>query len=221
MKKSLIPNFFTSSNLGLGVLCIILAQQGELVWAAFCILGSLFADALDGRTARALGVSGEFGKELDSLADVVSFGAASAFLMYQYVLHEAGWIGIAAAVVYSVCGALRLARFNISKKDVVGFFMGVPIPTGGCFFATIVLSGTMFDPYIMSAVVLITGLLLYSEVHYPDFKGKSADPLHTSALLAVLVIGAGILYLDWHSVVFLPFALYMIYGIINTALNRK
>ena len=112
--KKVIPCLFTSGNLGFGVLSIMLTSQGYLTWGAVCILLAMVCDALDGRTARALGVQGEFGKELDSLSDCVSFGAAPGFLIYSYSLHELGWIGMIPPVLYARCGGLRLARFNLN-----------------------------------------------------------------------------------------------------------
>lgn len=218
--RSLVPNFFTSLNLALGVLCIIFATQGNFIYGGCCILGSLVADALDGRTARALGVSGEFGKELDSLADVVSFGVASAFLMYEFLLKDLGYIGIAATLFYSVCGGLRLARFNISTTVVKGYFMGVAIPTGGCLLATIAISGVRIPAEIMAGIVVIVGYLLVSKFHYPNFKEQSADPINKSAIAAIIVIGLIAIFVNWRTLVFLPFALYIIFGIINSLINK-
>jgi CDP-diacylglycerol--serine O-phosphatidyltransferase len=218
--KSLIPDFFTSSNLGFGVLSIILTAQGEIMWAALCILGSLFCDAMDGRTARALGVNGEFGKELDSLSDVVSFGTASAFLIYTVALKDLGWIGVVPAIFYAACGGLRLARFNLNTTVVHGYFMGMPIPNGGCLFATFALSGVHIPSWIAAIIVLLVGYDLVSKVHHPDFKGQSADVLHKSALAIAIILGAIVLALvDWHLIICMPFALYIVFGLINTAMN--
>lgn len=218
--KSLIPDFFTSSNLGFGVLSIILTAQGEIMWAALCILGSLFCDAMDGRTARALGVNGEFGKELDSLSDVVSFGTASAFLIYTVALKDLGWIGVVPAIFYAACGGLRLARFNLNTTVVHGYFMGMPIPNGGCLFATFALSGVHIPSWIAAIIVILVGYDLVSKVHHPDFKGQSADVLHKSALAIAIILGAIVLALvDWHLIICMPFALYIVFGLINTAMN--
>ena len=115
--KKVIPCLFTSGNLCFGVLSMILSSQGNFFWGALCIFFAMLCDAMDGRSARALGVSGEFGKELDSLSDCVSFGAASAFLMYNYTLHTLGWIGVIPVLIYSALGGIRLARFNINTGD--------------------------------------------------------------------------------------------------------
>ena len=92
MNEKVIPCLFTSGNLCFGVLSMILSSQGNFFWGALCIFFAMLCDAMDGRSARALGVSGEFGKELDSLSDCVSFGAASAFLMYNLHLCIL-WVG--------------------------------------------------------------------------------------------------------------------------------
>lgn len=86
--KNVIPCLFTSGNLSFGVLSMIMTLHGLYTWAGVCILLAMVCDACDGRSARALGVAGDFGKELDSLSDVVSFGAASAFLIYSYSLQS-------------------------------------------------------------------------------------------------------------------------------------
>lgn len=218
--KSVIPCLFTSSNLGFGLLCIILTAQGEPFWGAFCILGALVCDALDGRSARALGVSGDFGKELDSLSDVVSFGTASAFLIYTVALKDLGWLGVIPALMYAACGGLRLARFNLNTTVVHGYFQGMPIPNGGCLFATFVISGVHLPPVLVAIIVMLVGYDLVSKVHHPDFKGQSADVLHKSALVACLVIGVILMFVcGWRIIVCLPFALYILYGLINTSMN--
>ena len=180
----------------------------------------MVCDALDGRTARALGVQGEFGKELDSLSDCVSFGAATGFLIYSYSLHELGWIGMIPPVLYACCGGLRLARFNLNTTVVHGYFQGMPIPNGGCIVATYVLSGVHLPAWIIAILTLALGYHLVSKVHNPDFKGASPDVLHKSALAIAILCGALVLWLvDWHLVLIMPFFLYIIFGLVNTAMN--
>ena len=218
--KKVIPCLFTSGNLCFGVLSMILSSQGNFFWGALCIFFAMLCDAMDGRSARAL-VSGEFGKELDSLSDCVSFGAASAFLMYNYTLHTLGWIGVIPVLIYSALGGIRLARFNINTATVHGYFEGMPIPNGGCLFATYVLSGVMLPAPLIAVLVVLVGYDLVSKVHHPDFKGQSADVLHKSALIITLLIGAAVVIYDWHLALTLPFGLYIVYGLINTAMNGK
>lgn len=222
--RNAIPCIFTSGNLAFGVLSMIMTLNGEFVWAGICILLAMVCDACDGRTARALGVAGEYGKELDSLSDVVSFGAASGFLIYVYALQDLGWIGAVTAILYAVFGGLRLARFNLHTTVVHGYFEGMPIPNGGCLIATYViasaLSGFTFPAWLLGIVVLLLGYHLVSKVHNPDFKGASPDVLHKSALAITIVFGVVVL---WFTHIYLlltmPFLLYIVFGLINTAMN--
>ena len=219
--KKVIPCLFTSGNLCFGVLSMILSSQGNFFWGALCIFFAMLCDAMDGRSARALGVSGEFGKELDSLSDCVSFGAAAAFLMYNYTLHTLGWIGVIPVLIYSALGGIRLARFNINTDTVHGYFQGMPIPNGGCLFATYVLSGVHLPAPLIAVIVILVGYDLVSKIHHPDFKGQSAYMLHKSALFITLAAGAAMCVYDWHLAITLPFALYIVYGLLNTAMNGK
>lgn len=217
--KKIIPCLFTSGNLSFGVLSMMMTLHGEYVWAGICILLAVVCDACDGRSARALGVAGEFGKELDSLSDVVSFGAASAFLIYTYSLQSLGWIGAIPAIIYAALGGIRLARFNLNTGVVPGYFQGMPIPNGGCLIATFVISGAVLPAWLVAILVVLLGYNLVSQVHHPDFKGASPDVLHKSALAIAVIIGALVLYVDWHLVITLPFLLYIIFGLVNTAMN--
>lgn len=122
---------------------MIMTLHGMFTAAGICILLAMACDACDGRSARALGVAGEFGKELDSLSDIVSFGAASAFLIYTYSLQELGWIGVVPAIIYAALGGIRLARFNLNTGVIHGYFQGMPIPNGGCLIATYVISASI------------------------------------------------------------------------------
>ena len=217
--KKIIPCLFTSGNLSFGVLSMMMTLHGEYVWAGICILLAVVCDACDGRSARALGVAGEFGKELDSLSDVVSFGAASAVLIYTYSLQTLGWVGAIPAIIYAALGGIRLARFNLNTGVVHGYFQGMPIPNGGCLIATFVISGAVLPAWLVAILVVLLGYNLVSQIHHPDFKGASPDVLHKSALAIAVIIGALVLYVDWHLVITLPFLLYIIFGLVNTAMN--
>ena len=206
--RNIIPCLFTSGNLGFGVISMICTLHGAYTWAAVSILLAMVCDA------------GDFGKELDSLSDCVSFGAASGFLLYTYALQPLGWIGAGPAVLYACFGGLRLARFNLNTTVVHGYFQGMPIPNGGVLIATYVLSGVQLNPYFLAVMLLILAYLLVSKVHHPDFKGASHDVLYKSALAIALVIGAVILaVVDWHLIITMPFFLYIVFGLINTAMN--
>lgn len=222
--RNVIPCLFTGGNLGFGVLSMMMSLHGEFIWAGACIIFAMLCDACDGRSARALGVAGEFGKELDSLSDVVSFGAASGFLIYSYALQSLGWIGAVPAILYAVLGGLRLARFNLNTTVIHGYFQGMPIPNGGCIIATYVIAsswgGVQLPAWLLGIIVLLLGYHLVSKVHNPDFKGASPDVLHKSALAIAVVFGALVLYfVDWHLILTMPFLLYIVFGLVNTAMN--
>ena len=213
--KKLIPNVLTAFNLVLGMLSIIATVNGQLNLAALYILVALVADGLDGRVARYFEVSSDFGKELDSLCDLVSFGAAPAILSYVFMLKDFGYLGIFAAVMFAICGALRLARFNVNTSKVKGHFVGLPIPAGGCLVATFILSGIMPSGYIFPIMIIIFAYLMVSSVRYPDFKGKY-EKMNYFALGITGAVSIYILYLSTQSVGFVIFFAYALFGLLNT-----
>ena len=228
MNKSLVPNGLTSLNLVFGMCSILSTFNNNLTMGAICILLALVADGLDGRAARALGVSSEMGKEMDSLCDLVSFGAAPAILVYQLQLHVFGALGWIAAIFFALCGMWRLARFNVNTTVVHGYFMGLAIPAGGCLLATssLLLTAVGYDfnqlSYAYPVIVMVVGYLMVSTVHFPDFKGDGekmnlvAKIIAALVFVVILVLGlASIVY----AVLFGIFAAYAIFGIINHGIN--
>lgn len=219
MNKSIFPNLFTAANLAFGIIGITLTSHSYYDGAAICVLLSLLADGCDGRVARALGVSGPMGRELDSLADVVGFGVSPAFMLFSKELGSLDFWGYIPLLVFAVLGAFRLARFNIMTEEVHGYFQGLPIPAAGCIASTYVLSGVEIPVWLLAIFMVIIGYMMVSQVHYPDFKGKSADVMNKSAVLLVLVLGVALLVWNWHIIIVLPFFLYLIFGICNTLIN--
>lgn len=214
--KTLIPNILTASNLVFGMFAIIAAYHGQFYGAALLIVAAMIADSLDGRAARYFQVNSEFGKELDSLCDLVSFGAAPAFLAYVFLLKDFDWIGGLVAAAFATCGALRLARFNVNTGVVKGYFMGLPIPAGGCLVATFVMMGIKPSGWIFPVMVSVFAYLMISTVKYPDFKGKDGEKIHIIPLVLSLAIGGYILFQTQHSFIFAPFFSYALFGILNT-----
>lgn len=128
----LLPNMITTLSMFLGFLSMVWAVQGRFEEAGMAILVSALMDGLDGKVARLTNTASEFGVQYDSLADLVAFGLAPAMLLWQWQLQAFGRLGVAAAFIYAACGALRLARFNVSTAAVgKRFFIGLPIPAGG------------------------------------------------------------------------------------------
>ncbi|MEG0641077.1 MAG: CDP-diacylglycerol--serine O-phosphatidyltransferase [Clostridium sp.] len=133
MNKSFIPNSFTFGNLAFGVLSIIFTMTGKHNLAAFSILAAAILDRYDGRVARYFNASSKLGTELDSLADLVSFGVAPSILGWALYLNDYGIIGYIIVCLFPICGAYRLARYNVSEFNNV--FMGIPITIAGFIMA--------------------------------------------------------------------------------------
>lgn len=169
MKKSCIPNIFTFINLSCGVLSILSAHEGNYLVASIFILLAGLVDRYDGRVARFFDVSSELGKELDSLADLVSFGVAPSILMYlNFDLRTFGPYGILGIIILltvPICGAFRLARYNTSSFD--GVFTGVPITIIGCFLALLPIIYTWITiPVFVIVIFMILGsYLMVSTLH--------------------------------------------------------
>lgn len=212
-----LPNILTVSNLFLGVLAIILAFQGDhyVDYAAITVIIGMLADGLDGRVARMLNAQSEFGKELDSLSDVITFGVAPAFIMYVVVLNDLNLVGIFITAIFPICGALRLARFNV-QAGVPGYFIGLPITAAGGVLATLALYHQVFNTALLAASMLLLAFLMVSKVKYPNFKKvgipKSAFWI-TPVIIAIVVVVAIKYPQQFPKIVFLPLAVYALYGI--------
>ncbi|WP_301109451.1 CDP-diacylglycerol--serine O-phosphatidyltransferase [Sporosarcina sp.] len=152
--KSQLANIITLFNLSLGIIAIILVMKGHgHMSLTFIFLAALF-DRFDGMVARHYHAESEFGKELDSLSDLVSFGVAPAILIYNVALSQTLWIGLSAVIFYILAGAVRLARYNVEEFD--GTFSGLPITAAG-----VLLTLSYFAaPYIASQYFVILLALL-------------------------------------------------------------
>lgn len=216
---SSLPHMFTLANLSCGVGSLLLTMQGEWRLASLMVLGSLVADGLDGRLARWLKSDGPFGRELDSLADVVSFGVAPAVLLHQMMLHELGLAGLAVTLLFPLCGALRLARFNIVSTS--GYFMGVPITAAGTLLSTMAFyllqeSTTNPPPAVIPTVMVLLSYLMTSTIPYPDFKKRNKGAglqfwpvVGPVAALGLLLYAAG--WNPW-AVILMPLTAYVVLG---------
>ena len=163
MKKSCIPNIFTFINLSCGVLSLLSVFDERYLQAAIFIILAALVDRYDGRVARYLNVSSELGKELDSLADLVSFGVAPSILIFVLFdfsqLGPKGILGYAIILAFPICGAFRLARYNVSTFD--GNFRGIPITVAGCFMAVYaIISLYVKLPVLLTVILMIIGSYL-------------------------------------------------------------
>jgi CDP-diacylglycerol---serine O-phosphatidyltransferase len=163
--------------------------SGYFLWAAALLVAAAVFDGLDGRVARATNTATEFGVQLDSLADVLSFGMAPAILAYRYGFfqmgfadHQLRYIGWAAGFFYVACGALRLARFNVQVGFVDSrFFVGMPIPAGAACIASVILCWpggpqTAAHAYTFAIELFAVGVLMVSTVRFPSFKKPPKSP---------------------------------------------
>lgn len=198
-----------------GVLSIIATFNNNYTLAALLIVAAMIADGTDGRVARYFKVSSEFGKELDSLCDLVSFGVAPAMLAYAFLLKDFDKLGYAVAAIFATCGALRLARFNVNTGVVKGYFMGLPIPAAGCVVATFVMLGYKPSGLWFPIMVTVFGYLMISTVRYPDFKGKG-DNIGIIPAIITVFIGLYIVFIDHNAILFVIFFSYALFGILNT-----
>lgn len=214
--RSFIPNALTALNLVLGVSALISTFNGAFSTAALLIVAALVADGLDGRVARYFNTSSDFGKELDSLCDVVSFGVAPAILAYVFALQEYGVVGVLAAAAFATCGALRLARFNVNTGVVKGYFMGLPIPASGCVIATYVMLGIKSPSWLLLALTVVFAYLMVSTIRYPDFKGKDGERIRIIPLVITVLVSGYILFLAHDAFLFVGFFAYALFGILNT-----
>ena len=162
-----LPNALTSGSLVAGFLSVLLIFQSNFLAAVGLVALAAVFDMLDGPVARARGVEGAFGTNLDSLADLVSFGAAPALALYMSTLYEVPVAGLVACLLFFLCGAWRLARFSLCKNPL--YFLGCPIPTAGVLIAA--LAATQPHPFIALPAILALSVLMVGTLPVPTLSG--------------------------------------------------
>ena len=200
--RYLLPNILTLGGVCLGISSIKFSIDGNFSLSVTLILLAAILDALDGRIARLIKGTSDFGKELDSLTDFVSFGIAPVFILYFWELNSYGKLGWAIALIYSVCCVLRLARFNLTKNEndqewKNNFFEGVPSPAGGLIILIPLIYelsnfNLNFDlKFTTPYLTIITALLLVSKIPTPSLKKISISSKTTIFLL----LGIGMIFI--------------------------
>ncbi|MBF0281951.1 MAG: CDP-diacylglycerol--serine O-phosphatidyltransferase [Zetaproteobacteria bacterium] len=212
-----LPSLFTTMGLFAGFYSIIAAIQGLFIMASWAIVAAAIFDALDGRVARLLNASTDFGAEYDSLCDIVSFGLAPAILVYLWVLapfHQYGWL---AAFMFVACAALRLARFNVQiDTQDKRYFQGLPTPGAALLLATMVLffEKMQLEPisWLSMTMVLMLAWLMVSRVRF--FSGKDIDlrQRRPFPLLFGMLIGLALLVAETYKVLFFVMFVYCAHG---------
>ena len=194
----LLPNLITTASLFGGFYAIVAAMDGRFYPAAWAILIALILDGLDGRIARLTQSTSGFGVQYDSLADLVSFGVAPGILVYLWALKDFKQFGWAAAFLFVVCGALRLARFNVQTGSIdPRYFNGLPIPAAAMMVATIVAFYTELGEFaperskFILIVIYVLSFLMVSNIKYISFKKVELfrrHPFHTLVGLVLIFV---------------------------------
>jgi len=196
-----LANLITLLSLGCGFISIIFSLEGHFTFASWAIILSVILDGLDGQVARRNPIPSEFGKELDSLVDVVSFGISTSILGYIFVYrHFHPWATLA-LFIYLVSSIMRLAKFNITTKDELSYyFSGLPTTAAGGVLASFILIYRRYTqsppPVIFLFIVLLLSFLMISKIRYPNLdalkqllkRNKFLDLAILSILLTVLII---------------------------------
>jgi CDP-diacylglycerol--serine O-phosphatidyltransferase len=202
--RMLLPNMLTLIGVCIGLTSIRFALSGEFHLAIIAIIFAALIDGLDGRIARLIKGTSKVGKELDSLTDMISFGVAPAFIMYFWKLNTLGRFGWLICLIYVICVALRLARFNVNSNQEPSwrdnFFEGVPSPAGGILVLTpLIISLTNFNfvqlnyDIVVPAFFIITSLLLISKFPSYSFKKIVIQRKTTIFLLFGIILFFGLL----------------------------
>ena len=247
-KIYLLPNLMTAGNLFCGFAATLKIVQGALIqWsdpdaaaalfhtAVWFILGACIFDVLDGRLARLGGQDSAFGREFDSLADIVSFGVAPALMVYRIVLIDFPRLGWLVAFVYLVCGALRLARYNcVSAAGEAGdgkAFTGFPIPAAAGLIASITLFmlwwlgerdhliGTW--KWVLPPLMIFLSIMMFSRLSYPSFKAitwRTTRSLPRFAAIILIMFFTALNY-EWMPAVL--FLIYLLYGFLRPWVSKR
>jgi len=229
ISKTFIPSLFTILNAFCGFISVINSANGEYNQAVLFILYAAVFDVLDGMVARILNSSSDFGVELDSLSDIVSFGFAPAFLLYSFFFKDYNAYGIFVSSLVLAFSAIRLARFNITltgySKDV---FYGIPTPMSALILCSYVMFfhdkffSTEISRILMFGITIATSLMMVSKFRFPAMpsftrKGFKANPFYFIALLFGIII-----IIATKGVAIFPLSiLYVLFGIVNTFIPQK
>jgi CDP-diacylglycerol--serine O-phosphatidyltransferase len=223
---SILPALFTIGNLMMGFRAIILTLRQDYGHAAILIGIAIVLDLLDGRIARLTGTASEFGGELDSLADVISFGVAPAVLLFRWgfeaTIPRPGWV---VAFIFVTCGTLRLARFNVQRHVVDSrYFVGLPIPAGAGQLAAVVYSTSqpILDEtvaWIVLVASVCVGLLMVSTIRYRSFKSFDLRSRRSYVHVLLLAIGMAVVFSHPRSALLIIATFYSISGPLMQALG--
>lgn len=220
----ILPSLLTAGNLFCGINSILLSVEGKYPEAAWMILLAICFDILDGQMARRLKAASNFGLQFDSLSDIVSFGLAPAFLLYRLAFPPLSRLGIMVTFLYSVCGALRLARFNLiapAEEKTAKDFVGFPIPAAAGFIGAGVLFCNEYNltiPFKFSPLVMILlAYLMVSRISYPNFKETHLWGRKPFVYLVTIILAISLIVSHPPLMLLLVFSAYLAWGPFRSA----
>lgn len=217
----ILPNLITTGSLFCGFLAIIFSTKAMFGQAAVAIFFSALLDGLDGKVARLTNTSSEFGVQYDSLADLVAFGVAPALLIFNWQLAGFGRAGLAVCFIFMACGAMRLARFNVSTSSVnKKFFVGLPIPAAGCTLAALIFfvpnlpeTVLLYLPAFCLALTFILACLMVSRVRYFSFKDYGFLKAYPFRSMVAVIILFACVFVNPKMLAFVLLAGYILVGL--------
>lgn len=224
--RSVIPNLFTAMNMFCGYLSMINSSEHNYFYAAWLIIIAAIFDALDGFAARVTNSSSELGVELDSLSDVISFGAAPGFLIYSVYLNQFEVVGVMLSSLLLIAGGFRLARFNV---QLIGFskthFTGLPIPSSGITIALFILAfyevisdpdiSIFIIPMVISLSLLMVSRIKYDTIPKISFQSLKQKPFHFLFIILFIFLLA---YTNYKGLFFI-FVFVILFGIFRHVFN--
>jgi CDP-diacylglycerol---serine O-phosphatidyltransferase len=220
----LLPNLFTTAGLFAGYYAIIAATKGRFEPAAIAIFVAMVMDSLDGRIARLTNTQSDFGKEYDSLSDMIAFGLAPALVMYEWALSDLGKIGWLATFIYAAGAALRLARFNVQHAVInKRYFQGLASPAAAGVLGGMVWVGDDFGlqraaiiPALTAILTVLVALLMVSNIRYRSFKDLDLRGRVPFVAVLLLVLIFAFISIDPPQVLFALFFGYALSGPVNS-----
>jgi CDP-diacylglycerol--serine O-phosphatidyltransferase len=217
--KGIFPGFFTMGNMLCGFLSILYSFDGDVVHAAWLVILAGFFDALDGKIARFSKSTSQFGTELDSFADLLSFGIAPAVILYSFKLSYLGKWGWILGFVFILCGAFRLARFNLqSRAEEIRYYMGLPIPAaaitivGYTLFCYELWGELRYLEILIAMIVFFSGLMV-SGISYYTFPRFSLNTQENKVKLLYIFVAFVAILVKPRLVIFPLGLIYVISGI--------
>lgn len=222
-----LPNIFTALNMACGFASVIFSIQGRFFEGAMVLLLGAIFDSVDGRVARLTGTQSSFGEQFDSISDVVSFGVAPSFLMYQKYLVNFGRIGAVVAFIFLLCGALRLARFNANIDKISSdYFQGLPIPSAAAALIGYILLADKFptiDNYPIIALVytLFYGVLMITNIPFNSFKNSALVKKHKKAALFIVFVLSALVFSYFKIMIALGISVYVFGSLLYYISKRR